>query len=54
MGHKKSGGKEEDADNSTKDMLVVYKKQIKENEAVISKVLEAKLLEAYNNEVHLP
>jgi hypothetical protein len=54
MGPKKGGGKEEEEDNSTKDLLTIYRKQVKENEVMISKVLEGKLLEANENETNLP
>jgi hypothetical protein len=53
MGPKKGGGKDEQEDNSTKDLLNIYRKQVKENEVMISKVLESKLLEVYD-ESHLP
>jgi hypothetical protein len=54
MGPKKAGGKDEQEDNSTKDLLNIYRKQVKENEVIISKVLESKLIEACDNESHLP
>ena len=54
MGPKKGGGKVEEEDHSTRDLLSIYKKQVKENDAVLSKVLEQKLLDANENDVHLP
>lgn len=53
MGPKKGGGKVEEEDSSTSELLSIYKKQIKENEAIISKVLELKLLDVLENGGHL-
>ncbi len=53
MGPKKAGGKDEEEDHSTKDLSTLYKKIAKENEAMISNVLVAKLKEVDDEALHL-
>lgn len=51
---KKTKGKDEEEDTSTKDLLTYYKKFSKELEVPISKALEAKINEMLDEDIHLP
>jgi hypothetical protein len=54
MGPKKKAGKDQEEDTSTKDLLNIYKKSCKEFDIPVCKLLETKLLEALEEETHLP
>lgn len=55
MGPKKKGGKkDEEEDTSTKDLLTYYKRNCKELEIPVCKLLENKLNERLDEELHLP
>lgn len=51
---KKKGGKDEEEDTSTKDLLTFYKKSCKELEIPFSKPLEIKINEVLDEDDHLP
>ena len=59
MGAKKKAAKgsakpgEEEEDTSTKDLFYIYKKQSNIHEAIISKTLEKKFQECFENEENL-
>jgi hypothetical protein len=53
MGPKKKG-KDEEEDTSTKDLLTYYKKNCKEYEISVCKILEGKILEVLDEDTHLP
>lgn len=55
MGPKKKGGKkDEEEDTSTQDLLTFYKKNCKEFEVPICKLLEARINEVLDEGDHLP
>ncbi len=55
MGTKrKTKGKDEEEDTSTKDLLTYYKKYCKELEIPICKIFETKVNEVLEEDAHLP
>lgn len=51
---KKAKGKDDEEDTSTRDLLTYYKKNCKEFETPICKLLETKILEVLDEDLHLP
>jgi hypothetical protein len=54
MGPKKKGGKDDEEDTSTQDLLTIYKKNCKELEIPFCKLLESKINEVLDEGGHLP
>jgi hypothetical protein len=54
MGPKNKNGKDQEEDNSTRDLQSIYRKTCKELETPICKLFDTKLTELVSEDVHMP